>query len=60
MNYLVFAKELIALLWPLILEIRKALKEQKLNGIETKLVSAKTKDERRNVAKKIALYIYDN
>ena len=58
MNYLVLAKELIALLWPLILEIRKAMKERELKGIETRLLSAKTKEEKRNVAKEIANSLY--
>lgn len=58
MNYIVVIKEVISILGPLVLEIIKSLKDREVRQITADLIKAKTPEEKKDVAKKLADILY--
>lgn len=51
-------KEVIALVWPIIQEVLKALRDSEVRAVANQLKQAKTPEEKRDAARKIADHIY--
>jgi len=51
-------KDILALLVPLIQEIIKIFRDENARNLAIELKSAKTKEDKRNVARKLAEHIY--
>ena len=58
MGYLAIIKEVLGVLWPLVLEIIKAARERELTKLGEDIRGARTKEEKRDAARKIADYLY--
>jgi hypothetical protein len=58
MSYLALIKQLVTILGPLVVEIIKALKDREIRSITSELLKAKTPEEKKHVAKKLADVIY--
>ena len=58
MAYLAVVKELVQILGPIIIELLKALKDKETRKVTSELIAAKTAEEKKNVAKKLADIIY--
>lgn len=58
MGYVAAIKEVLTILGPLVLEIIKSLKDREVRQITTDLIKAKTPEEKKDVARKLADAIY--
>lgn len=58
MGYLAAIKQIIQILGPIVIEIIKGLKDREIRNVTSDLLKAKSAEEKKNVAKKLADIIY--